>query len=285
MNWLSDNVNLLSLIGAAAIIIITIGVAGKYIKQMKDDVSSGELTGDDWDGIGEYKNPLPMGWAVMFVLTSIWAIWYFLAGYPLNSYSQIGEYNEEVQAYNNRFESKWSNADEATLKQMGKGVFFVQCAPCHGLTGDGMDGKAQDLTTWGSEDFITHTIINGAKGSNYPLGEMPKGEDLGVDAQSAKAIAAYMVENISKTGKSKNPDLVATGEALWATCASCHGEDGKGMDGMAPSIANYGKAQFVVDVLNRGKNGAIGNMPAFNDGRLTEIQKEAVGVYILSLTE
>lgn len=281
MNWLSDNVNLLSLIGAAAIIIITGFVAGKYIKQMKDDVSTGELTGDNWDGIGEYKNPLPMGWAVMFLLTTIWAIWYFLVGYPLNAYSQIGEYNEEVQAYNERFESKWSNADKDTLKQMGKGVFFVQCAPCHGITGDGINGKAADLTVWGSEQAIVDTIMNGAKGSNYPLGEMPAGL---LDKDSAKAVAAYMTEKVTKVG-TKNPNLVAAGEALWDTCTACHGEDSKGMDGMAPSLLNYGKAQFVVDVLNRGKNGSIGNMPAFKDGRLTDIQKEAVGVYISSLTE
>ena len=53
MEWLnlSDNVNLLSLIGAAAIIIITAFVAGKYIKQMRDDKSEGELTEHKWDGL------------------------------------------------------------------------------------------------------------------------------------------------------------------------------------------------------------------------------------------
>ena len=44
MNWLNDNVNQLALLGAAAILIITIFVAGKYVKQMKNDRSSGELS-------------------------------------------------------------------------------------------------------------------------------------------------------------------------------------------------------------------------------------------------
>lgn len=282
MNWLNDNVNLLALLGAAAIVIITVFVAGKYIRQMKTDKSTGELAKENWDGIGEYKNQLPVGWALSFLGVIIWGLWYFLVGYPLGGYSQIGEYNEEVNAYNTRFESKWSNADDTTLGAMGKGVYFVQCAPCHGITGDGMDNKAQDLTKWGTEEFIVHTIMNGAMGSNYPLGEMPAGL---LDADSAKAVAAYMVENISKSAKSKNPDLIATGEALWATCSACHGEDGKGMEGQAPNIAIYGKAEFVVDVLNRGKKGAIGDMPAFNDGRLTDIQKLAVGKYISTLSE
>ena len=281
MEWLnlSDNVNLLSLIGAAAIIVVTAFVAGKYIKQMRDDRSEGELTEHNWDGIGEYKNPLPMGWAVMFLLMTVWAIWYFLAGYPLNAYSQVGEYNAEVKAYNAKFESKWANPDEPTLMGMGEGVYLVQCAPCHGITADGMEGKSANLSAWGTEQAIAEVIVKGAKGSNYPLGEMPAGL---LDAESAKAVAAYVVQEIAG-GKSKNGALVETGRALWATCAACHGPDGKGMGDMSPNLAIYGKPAFVAEVLNRGKKGMIGDMPAFNDGRLTAVQKEAVGTYILSL--
>ena len=281
MNWLNDNVNLLGLLGAAAIIVITVFVVGKYIKQMKTDKSTGELADENWDGIGEYKNPLPVGWALSFLGTMVWALWYFLAGYPLNGYSQIGEYNEEVAAYNTQFESKWANPDAETLQGMGEGVFLVQCAPCHGITGDGINGKAADLTSWGTEEAIVHTILNGSKGMNFPLGEMPAGL---LDENSAKAVAAYMTEKVSKTG-TKNSDLVATGEALWATCAGCHGEDGKGMGGSAPDIASYGKPEFVASVLNHGKKGVIGTMPSFNDGRLTDIQKLAVGKYVNSLTQ
>ena len=281
MNWLNDNVNMLGLLGAAAIIIITVFVVGKYIKQIKNDKSTGELADENWDGIGEYKNPLPIGWALSFIGAMIWALWYFFVGYPLNGYSQIGEYNEEVAAYNTKFESKWANPDEQTLLGMGEGVFLVQCAPCHGITGDGIDGKAADLSSWGTEEAIVHTILNGSKGMNYPLGEMPAGL---LDKDSAKAVAAYMVEKVTKTG-TKNPDLVATGEALWATCTACHGADAKGMSGSAPDIANYGKPKFVADVLNHGKKGFIGSMPSFNDGRLTDIQKLAVGKYVNSLSE
>ncbi|WP_458700156.1 c-type cytochrome [Sulfurospirillum sp. 1307] len=282
MNWLNDNVNMLAILGASAIILITVFVVGKYVKQMKNDKSTGELGEDNWDGIGEYKNELPIGWSLAFLGTIVWGLWYFLAGYPLNGYSQIGQYNEEVSNYNTKFESKWANPDDKTLLGMGEGVFLVQCAPCHGITGDGINGKAQDLTSWGSEEAIVHTILNGSKGLNYPLGEMPAGL---LDKDSAKAVAAFVVEKIAKTGKSKNPDLVATGEALWATCAACHGEDGKGMGGSAPSLANYGKPEFIADVLNRGKKGMIGKMPAFSDGRLTDVQKLAVGKYVNSLSE
>lgn len=284
MEWfnLNDNVNMLALIGAAAIIIITFIVAGKYIKQIRDDVSEGELAEDNWDGIGEYKNPLPMGWAVIFILAIIWALWYFLMGYPLNSYSQIGEYNEEVAAYNANFESKWANPDHATLMGMGEGIFLVQCAPCHGITADGMGDVAKNLSQWGNEEEIVQTILKGSKGLNYPLGEMPAGL---LDKDSAKAVAAYIAKEVSAIKATKNPDLVETGRALWATCAACHGEDGAGMDGQSPNLTAYGSAPFVVDVLNRGKKGHIGNMPKFNDGRLSHVQKQAVGTYVTSLTK
>ena len=96
MKWfnLEDSVNSLSILGAIAIVLLTLVVVGRLFKLMKVKKEGGELSEHNWDGIGEYKNPLPFGWAVVFVLTIVWAIWYFLAGYPLNSYSQIGEYNE-----------------------------------------------------------------------------------------------------------------------------------------------------------------------------------------------
>lgn len=282
MNWLNDNVNVLALLGAAAIILISGFVVGKYMRQMQNDKSGGELAKENWDGIGEYKNPLPIGWALSFIGTIIWGLWYFLSGYPLNAYSQIGEYNEEVKSYNTKFEAKFSNPDNATLMGMGEGVFLVQCAPCHGITGDGINGKAANLTKWGNEEAVVDAILNGVYGSGYPLGEMPAGL---LDKESATAVAAFMMQEVSSVKKTKNPALVETGRALWATCGACHGEDGKGMEGSAPNLAIYGDAKFVVNVLGMGKKGAIGNMPQFNDGRLTNVQKLAVGTFINSLSK
>ncbi|WP_170020503.1 cbb3-type cytochrome c oxidase N-terminal domain-containing protein [Campylobacter sp. RM16190] len=284
MKWfnLEDNINLLSLIGALAIILLTLFVVGKYVKQIKDSKSEGELSEHNWDGIGEYKNPLPVGWALMFVLTIVWAIWYYLVGYPLNSYSQIGEYNEEVKGMNAKFEKEWANPDIKTLHAMGEGIFLVQCSACHGITADGINGKAADLNIWGSEQGIVDAIIKGSKGLDYPMGEMPPGM---ADEEGAKAIAAYVAKELSGIKKTTNENLVEAGKAQFAVCASCHGDDGKGMDGMSPDLTKYGTSDFVVDVLKRGKKGAIGAMPKFDDGRLNALQQKAVGEYILSLTK
>ncbi|MBO7369680.1 MAG: c-type cytochrome [Campylobacter sp.] len=287
MKWfnLSDSVNSLALLGALAILLISSFVIGGYYKKMKDSKAGVESTGEEWDGIGELKNNLPTGWAISFIAVMIWALWYFFLGYPLNSYSQIGEYNEEVKAHNAKFEQNFAGADKTTLKNMGESVFLVQCAQCHGVSGDGINGVARNLTKWGSEAGIEETIINGSEGMEYPLGMMSKGADLGIDDNTAKAIAAYVAKEVSAIKSTKNENLVSQGREAFGVCASCHGEDGKGMDGSAPDLTKYGSSEFVKEVLNRGKAGSIGVMPSFTDGRLSEVQKQAVGEFISSLAE
>jgi cytochrome c oxidase, cbb3-type, subunit III len=283
MQWfnLEDNINLLALIGAVLIVALTLGVAGKYVKQMKvAKDKDAKLSEHSWDGIGEYENEIPVGWLAMFLLTLVWGIWYFLAGYPLNSYSQIGEYNEEVKAQNEKFEAKYANLDAESLTEMGSGIFLVQCASCHGITGDGIGGKAANLSVWGSEEGIVQTVLNGSKGLEYPMGEMPAGL---LDEEGAKAVAAYIFKEISDVKSSKNENLVESGKEQFAACAACHGEDGKGMEGMSPDLSKYGTPEFIVDVLNRGKSGAIGVMPKFSE-RLNQTQQRAVGAYGVSLS-
>jgi cytochrome c oxidase cbb3-type subunit 3 len=264
---LSDPINMITMIGAVAIAVLTFGVSAKYINQMKTDTAEGELAEENWDGIGEYKNELPGGWAYSYLGTIIWGMWYFTMGYPVQSYSQIGEWNEEVKAYNAKFESVHKNADEATLKQMGESIFLVQCAPCHGTTGDGLSGKAHDFTTRMSKAQVLDVIKNGSNQLGYPMGAMPAGMAQGADAE---AIAEYVAGGM----KGEQP-------ASFATCASCHGADGKGMNGMAPNIADYDET-LITNVIKNGKKGALGTMPAFHD-RMTPVQTKALATYIKTL--
>lgn len=290
MEWLnlSDSVNQLALLGAAAILALTIFIVGGYIKKMKDSKAEGELTQEDWDGIKEFKNDIPIGWGMTYVVMIIWALWYWFVGYPLNTYSQIGEYNDEVKAYNAKFEAQWQNIDVATLTKMGQNIFLVQCSQCHGITTEGMNGTAANLLTWGREEGIITTINNGSKGSGYGLGDMLPIKDVvpGVldNSEDQKAVAAYVMAELSDVKKTKYPDLVAKGKGLYnaATCNACHGEDGKGMGGMAPDLSKYGTPAFVAEVLERGKKGHIGIMPSFKTQMLTNTQKDALAHYIYS---
>ncbi len=264
---LSDPINLLTMIGAIAIAVLTAGVSAKYISQMKTDKAGGELAEENWDGIGEYKNELPSGWAYSFLGTIIWALWYWQFGYPVNAYSQIGEWNQEVKAYNKKFEEVHKNADKATLQQMGESIFLVQCAPCHGTTGDGLSGKAQDFSARMSKEQVLHVINNGQNQLGYPMGAMPPGMASGKDAED---IAAYVAGGM----KGEQP-------ASFAACASCHGADGKGNNGMAPNLAEY-DGTLVSHVLEHGKKGMIGRMPSFKT-RMTPVQEKALTVYLQSL--
>jgi cytochrome c oxidase cbb3-type subunit 3 len=267
---MGDSVNAITMGGAIAIATITAAVSAKYINQMKTDTASGELADENWDGIGEYKNELPSGWSYLYLATFWWSMWYGLIGYPVNAYSQIGEYNEDVLAYNEKFATIHKDADAATLKEMGESIFLVQCAQCHGNIGDGQSGKAQDFSARMTKEQVLDVINNGSNQLGYAMGMMPPGMASGADAE---AIAAYIAGGM----KGEQP-------ASFAACASCHGADGKGMDGMAPNLAAYDNP-LLNHVLQNGKKGIIGKMPSFKTLIPSEsVQEKALTVYIQSLS-
>ncbi len=270
-----DWVNKLAVLGAVVLVIITAFVVTKYVRQMQSDTAGGKLADENWDGIGEYKNELPFGWAVIFLGSIVWAMWYFLAGYPVNAYSQIGEYNQEVKAHDTKFEAQFAKMDDATLNAMGESVFIVQCAPCHGLQADGMDGKAANLHQRIVEKSVKHIVMNGANNfkTDYAGGMPPM---LLQDPAQVDAVAKYVASGF------KADD--AAGKAAYAagTCNTCHGENGEGMPSVAPKINGW-EAGMVATVLKDGKKGAIGQMPAFTN--LTAVQTKALGAYVSSLSK
>jgi len=264
-----DYINTLTFLGAAAILTISTFVVLKYINQMKNDTASGELADENWDGIGEYKNPVPTGWAIIYVGTIIWMFWYFTVGYPINGFSQIGQWNEETNEYNAKFKEKWTNPNEQTLNAMGQSIFLVQCAPCHGVDAEGIAGKAQDLTKRISKEQVEYTIRNGSNHLTeaYPGGMPPM--MLSEDAD-IKEVSAYVANGF----KGEQP-------AAYATCAACHGDNGEGMPMVGPNIKSYDDS-LVTAVLKQGKKGLLGHMPSFNE-RLNETQEKALASYIRSL--
>ncbi len=275
-----DIVNILAVAGAIALVIITVFVVIKYVRQMQTDTADGELADESWDNIGEYKNPVPMGWAIMFLGTIVWGMWYFVAGYPVNAYSQIGEYNEDSAAHNAKFEAEYASITGDRLVEMGESVFLAECKVCHGLSADGIDGKAANLNSRIAAKSVKFVVENGS--NNNLLGtEMPMPDRNGLFNANTGAlitdaeidvVSAYVANGMSGAGAS----------VFAGTCASCHGADGKGMDYVAPNIATF-DGPLIANVLNHGKKGAIGTMPAFD--RLNAKQKEAVSAYIASLSK
>ncbi len=280
-----DMVNILSMLAAIIILVITVGVGLKYVNQMKNDKASGQLADENWDGIGEFKNELPIGWAVSFLTTIVWAIWYWFSGYPLWAYSQIGEYNEEVKTYNKKFEEKHANISDDELNNMGQSVFLVNCAPCHGVSADGMDSKAANLTKRLDSISVKHVIMNG---SNDGL----VGEGIAMPDRNG-LININTGNSISDAEISLVVDYITNGfvgsqgaEVFAGVCSACHGTDGTGIPMVAPNIKNF-TVDLITAVLQYGKTGAIGKMPSFKteDMRLTATQQKAVATYIIKLQE
>ena len=268
LNEVGSNINLYAMIAAVSIIAIAIGVVLKYVNQMQNDTATGEDSGHEWDGIREFTNDIPKGWAIMYLALIVWTLYYFLVGFPLASYSQIGEYNDEVKAHKEKFEKEHANMSAEDLKDMGESVFSVNCAPCHGFTGDGQGGLAENLEkrTF-TKEYVAKVINEGSAQLGYAA-PMPAGMASGKDVN---VIAEYVAGGM----KGKQP-------AAFAACGSCHGMNGEGMDYVAPSLKTY-NVNFVETLLSAGsKKASIGTMPAFK-GRLTDTQMKAVATYVETL--
>jgi len=166
--------------------------------------------------------------------------------------------------------SKQNLSEDQELLETGKGTYLVYCSSCHGKDGKGNNDKAQDHTKRMAKKSILDVIENGANNftSIYPAG-MPANL---VGKKDAKDIATYVANGL----KGEKPKA-------WATCTSCHGENGEGIAYIAPNIKTYSD-EFIATVLNNGKKGVIGTMPSFK-GRLTELQMKAVAAHIRSLGE
>ena len=313
-----DIVNLLAMAGAGAIVVISVIVVMKYVKQMKDDTATGELAPEEWDGVREYTNDLPMGWAISTIVLMIWGMWYMTSGYGLNEYSQIGEYNEDSAVANEKLAAHFEKMTDTQKLKMGEGIFSVQCSPCHGPQGNGQENystaqlTAEDLTKRNmSKTYVEKVIREGSTQLGYDGGMPPF---LLQDDAEIAAVSAYIAKGF------KDEDGSTAGKDLFtAACASCHGgaladgikgykswgvkpdedttgvegysnpcvgEDciGRGQSGVAPSLKGYNSC-LVNNLLRNGmKKGEIGVMPAFGE-MLTIPQIEAVSAYVAHGTD
>ncbi|HIC42976.1 MAG TPA: c-type cytochrome [Sulfurimonas sp.] len=313
-----DIVNMLAMAGAAAIVVVSVVVVMKYIKQMKDDTASGELMAENWDGIGEYQNELPIGWALSIIVLMIWGMWYMLIGYPMNEYSQIGEYNQDAKISNDKIAKHFEQMNDTQKLKMGEGVFSVQCAPCHGPTGNGQENystgllTAEDLTTRNmSKKYVEKVIREGSAQLGY---DSPMYPGMLFDDAQIDVVATYISKGFKdEEGSTEGKDIFA------ASCASCHGaalpkgakgyksygvkpesdttgaegyasacegEDciGHGVSLVAPSLKDYNSC-LVANLLKSGmKKGEIGVMPAFGD-MLSMPQIKALSAYVAHGTD
>ena len=165
------------------------------------------------------------------------------------------------------------SVNETQLLEMGRGLFSVHCAVCHGENGEAPDGKGADLT---HRISFESALINIQRGANNFKQTFPGGmPPMIADTDRAAQVAHYVSSGFSENER---------GKMLYGmlNCARCHGEEGRGQEYLGPNIREFDQ-QTVALVLKNGKNGVIGKMPKFD--QFNEEQMKALGRYVISLKE
>jgi len=218
--------------------------------RMKEDVVPGRVTKQWFNAskLGEYEVE-----CAEYCGTDHAYMYSRIVVLPKDKYAEWFNSNDDTPKGN------YANSGDALLQQHG-------CKSCHAVTEDkrlvGPTLKIRRLT----KEQVLDVIDNGQNKLGYPMGAMPEGLAKGKDAEE---IAAYVAGGM----KGEKP-------ASFAACSSCHGEDGKGMGGMSPSLVHY-DVNLLSNVLKHGKEGMIGTMPAYP--YITDEEVEAIAKYLDSI--
>ncbi len=269
-----------------------------------------QTTGHSWDGIEEYNTPAPRWWLVVWGISIIWGIvyWLFFPTWPTikdhskgisnwSSKSALIDSQSEIRDRQNTYLKEFrSSSFKEILKNEklvrfalngGKVAFKENCAACHGTGAGGLEGFPNlndDDWLWGGKiDDIYQTIRFGIRSGheNSRDSEMPA---FGKDDILTKGQILDVVEHVrslSDLGK-KNKD----GEKIFIeNCAVCHGRNAKGDRSVgAPNLTDaiwlYGSN--IDDMTKTISYSRQGVMPNWNE-RLSDDTIRQLTIYIHSL--
>ena len=282
-------VTALSLLACLALL----AIAAKR-RVMSDDNTTGHVWDED---LKEMNNPLPRWWMGLFVITVVFAAVY-LAFYPgmgsapgLLKWTSVGQYEAEQAKARDSMASVYArfvamNADQLVADEQAMGIgqrlYLNNCAMCHGSDARGAKGfpNLADNDWLGGNDlgYVKKTIVEGR------VGAMPAMAAAVGTAEDVKNLAHYV---LSLSGSAHNSIAAQLGKPKFATCAACHGPEGKGNQALgAPNLSDKiwlhgGGLQSVVSMINGGKDNM---MPAWNT-KLTEGQIHVLASYVLGLSQ
>lgn len=276
-----------------------------------DQLSGVETTGHEWDGLKELNNPLPSWWLWTFYVTIIWGIGYWIV-YP--AWPLVSDYTKGVFGYSSRAEGQaaYDNliarrleqgaglkdasveeilADDA-LRQFavaqGAAAFGDNCAACHGSGAAGTTdypNLVDDDWLWGGTiDAIHETLRVGIRSGHDEerAGEMTAfGRDEILEKEDIITVTNYVL-SLSGQQADTGADLEAGAVLFEENCASCHGEDGKGMQDLgAPNLTDAiwlygGDRETIIETIT---NGRAGVMPSW-EKRLDPVTVKSLAVYV-----
>jgi cytochrome c oxidase cbb3-type subunit 3 len=274
----------------------------------KDEFTGIETTGHEWDGLKELNNPAPRWWLLVFFITVIWAIGYWVV-YPAwptlsgntkgiwqwTEYKKLEKEQSEIAAVRGAMAEKMNKATLAEIQKdpelstfaqaAGKTMFRENCAACHGTGAEGRPGYPNlndDDWLWGGDvDSIYRTIRTGIRSTHEDTrdSQMPAfGETL--KKEEIDQLADYV---LSLSGKAQGSPQ---GQALFTqNCASCHGASGHGgRDVGAPNLADaiwlYGSEK--ANIMSQIHQPRHGVMPTW-EHRLPDETIKALTIYVHSL--
>lgn len=279
-----------------------------------DDVTGVDTTGHEWDGIKELNNPLPRWWLIIFYITIIWSVvyWVLMPSWPgiTGHFRGTRDHSERenvalalegLQAQRAANATRLLSASSLeTIEQdpellqfamaAGASAFGDNCATCHGVGGGGFVGYPNlndDVWLWGGTlDEIKQTISYGIRANNENTRNsiMPAYGDQGLlSGQEINDLVAY-VQNLA--GEEVDQEAVARAAPIYqAQCVSCHGAEGLGDRAQgAPNLTDAewlygGDADAIRYTLVHARNGV---MPHWNE-RLNEETITALAVYVHTL--
>lgn len=278
-----------------------------------DNVTGVETTGHTWDGIKELNNPAPRWWLIVFYISVIWSIGYWVV-YPAwptlsgdgerggtegtmgwTQYDQLKEQQAEIRARKSAYLERFENASFAEIRADeelyafavagGAAAFKDNCATCHGTGGAGSAGYPNlndDDWLWGGDiDSIHETIRVGIRSPHDEtrLSEMPPFGDMLPEAD----ISAVADHVLSLSGRAEPNEAGA--QVFADNCASCHGENGLGDTGLgAPDLEDaiwfYGSEK--ADIMSQVRKPKHGVMPTW-EARLDANTIRQLAIYVHSL--
>jgi cytochrome c oxidase cbb3-type subunit 3 len=261
--------------------------------KMKVATNSDNTSGHVWDeDIREMNNPLPRWWVGMFVITIIFSLFY-LAAYPgLGSFagklgwSETKQYDQEVATANKALEPMYAKfaamttedlAKNPEAKAIGERLFMNNCAQCHGSDAKGSRGfpnlTDNDWLHGGSPAKIEETITGGR------IGMMPPMAAAVGTPEDVKNVANYV---LSLSGSMHDAGRAGLGKEKFATCAACHGVDGKGNQdigsaNLTDNIWLHGAGEAAI--IKRINEGKVNVMPVWKE-KFTPAQIHVLSAYV-----
>ena len=269
-----------------------------YVASQREPMAADNSTGHVFDeDLVEMNNPLPRWWAILFVLTVVFAFGY-VAAYPgLGSMAgQLGwtsqnQLQAEQQAARTAMTQVYAAFKDLPPAEMSRHpqamataerLFVNNCAACHGSDARGSKGFPNltdgDWLHGGTPEKIEESITLGRQGTMPALAAA-----LGT-ADDLHNVANHV---LSLSDSPHNAIAAAAGRSKFAVCSACHGADGKGNQALgAPNLADrtwlhgWGESA-IVDIVTHGKTNV---MPA-QGGRLTPEQIHVLAVYVWGLSQ